>query len=280
MNKKVSVVIPIYKVQPDEYELVSFNQCLRILNRHTICLVTHQNLDISYYTSILNDIQVSYHIEYFEKKYFENVTGYNRLLLSCKFYGRFRKYKYMLIYQLDAYVFRDELDFWCDKGYDYIGGIWFDNFGTPQEGKEEWLPGNGGVSLRNIESMYQLLGSRKPIKGIKSLLQKVMQSFQDNKKRAIISLFALPLNLIGYRNNTRYLAKRIIVNEDHFIVDAVILHKKKIPDVKDAILFSWDRSPEFLYDKYKKLPFICHAWHREDLPYQGNYKFWKTIIEC
>ena len=30
----------------------------------------------------------------------------------------------MLIYQLDAYVFKDELLNWANKGYDYIGAPW------------------------------------------------------------------------------------------------------------------------------------------------------------
>lgn len=30
----------------------------------------------------------------------------------------------MLVYQLDAYAFKDELFFWASLGYDYIGAPW------------------------------------------------------------------------------------------------------------------------------------------------------------
>jgi hypothetical protein len=36
--------------------------------------------------------------------------------LSASFYERFLDTKYILIYQLDAFVFKDELQEWCDKG--------------------------------------------------------------------------------------------------------------------------------------------------------------------
>jgi hypothetical protein len=39
---------------------------------------------------------------------------------SKQFYERFVAYDYMLIYQLDAYVFKDELDDWSAKGYDLL----------------------------------------------------------------------------------------------------------------------------------------------------------------
>lgn len=42
-------------------------------------------------------------------------------MLTKEFYLRFRQWEYLLIYQLDAYVFQDELMDWCNKGYDYIG---------------------------------------------------------------------------------------------------------------------------------------------------------------
>ena len=30
----------------------------------------------------------------------------------------------MLIYQLDAFVFQDDLAYWCQQNYDYIGAPW------------------------------------------------------------------------------------------------------------------------------------------------------------
>jgi hypothetical protein len=44
--------------------------------------------------------------------------------LSEEFYQAFTDFEFMLIYQLDAFVFRDELADWCRSGYEYIGAPW------------------------------------------------------------------------------------------------------------------------------------------------------------
>jgi len=42
-------------------------------------------------------------------------------MMSPAFYDAFKAFDYILIYQLDAFVFRDELEYFCSLGYDYIG---------------------------------------------------------------------------------------------------------------------------------------------------------------
>lgn len=88
----------------------------------------------------------------------------------------------MLIYQLDAYLFKDELSYWCDQNYSYVGapflhrtllsffltslnkrfreiGLSFQILFSP---KFQWAGvGNGGLSLRNIADCLSVLGSKK-----------------------------------------------------------------------------------------------------------------------
>ena len=54
----------------------------------------------------------------------QSVGTYNQMMVERDFYKRFVEYEYILIYQLDAFVFRDELEQFCDYGYDYIGAPW------------------------------------------------------------------------------------------------------------------------------------------------------------
>ena len=80
---------------------------------------------------------------------------FNKLKESNLLYKKYKKYKYILFYELDAFVFRDELDYWCKKGFDYIGAPWNGThcyYDTPINGV-----GNGGFSLRNIKSAIKLL---------------------------------------------------------------------------------------------------------------------------
>jgi hypothetical protein len=66
-----------------------------------IVFVQPEGLENDYITKKYSNISV----ESFPKRYFENIEGYNELLLSASFYERFLDTKYILIYQLDAFVF-------------------------------------------------------------------------------------------------------------------------------------------------------------------------------
>jgi hypothetical protein len=187
----------------------------------------------------------------------------------------------MLIHQTDCYVFRDELLEWANKGFDYIGGIWFEGFiGDPYLGSKLWQAGNGGLSLRKMKSITTLLTSKKPIKNLQQLLKEKKKLYKKGKIIFLKELFLLPLNVFGYQNSHSYRAKTHNLNEDVFFIEAYLKHKVlKIPAVEDAIRFSWDRCPAFLYEKLGVLPFACHAWYRDDFPYDGNKEFWCEHIK-
>jgi len=92
--------------------------------------------------------------------------NFNRLKISPLLYWKFRRYDYILFYELDAFVFRDELDKWCQAGYDYIGAPWFDGFERCSNDSPFLGVGNGGFSLRRISAALRVLRSfaylRKP----------------------------------------------------------------------------------------------------------------------
>ena len=138
MPKQAVVIIPVYKSLPDRYEEISFRQCIKILSKHPLCIVTFSGLNIDWYRDILQTFKVDFSIEYFDKAYFESLSGYNKLMLSKQLYQRFMAYEYMLIYQLDAYVFRDELEYWCRQGYDYIGAPWLKAGKNLPKNLKEW----------------------------------------------------------------------------------------------------------------------------------------------
>ena len=75
-------------------------------------------------------------------------------------------WKYILIYQLDAWVFSDQLDFWIEQGYDFIGAPLFEGF---HKGNSiNFVRGlNGGLSLRSIQTSIRLI---KRIKKLRFLL--------------------------------------------------------------------------------------------------------------
>lgn len=52
------------------------------------------------------------------------IAGYNQMMLSREFYQLFNDTEYLLICHTDAWIFRDELEDWCKKGYDCIAAPW------------------------------------------------------------------------------------------------------------------------------------------------------------
>lgn len=252
------VVIPIYKSILSSDEIISLDQCFKILGQHEICFVAPLGLDVSEYQSRLNQ---EMNVEFFDPNYFTNIRGYNQLMLSLEFYTRFKSYEYMLIYQLDCFVFRDELDYWCKQGYDYIGAPWLENsyYRKSKYKKLKFLiyrfiktrfnkygdkdilvynVGNGGFSLRKIS---------KCIKVLNNTPTKVLNKFRESND------------------------PKLIYNEDVFWS----FEAKKIlkPNYIVASKFALDLGADIGIRLNKgMLPFGCHAWHKK-------YQYWKNYIE-
>lgn len=278
MNKKeICIIIPIYKKHLNDFEIKSIEQCVKVLSDYSIYFVTHKSLNLDFYRKNFPEMK---EIFFFDENYFKSIKGYNKLMLSPVFYKAFESYQYMLIYQTDCYVFKDELLTWAEKGFDYIGGVWFDEYlGDPNLGAQLWHPGNGGLSLRKTKSIHELLTSKHPIKGFRELLEEMNKIKKTDTIKFIKNLLLLPLNVFGYKNNYSYYASNFSHNEDVYFMEASLIYKKlKTPTVKEAIGFSWDRKPKFLWEVFGDFPFACHAWFRNDSHYVGNKEFWLNKI--
>lgn len=275
MNK-IIIIIPIFKINLTDFEIISVKRAINILSgQQEIIFIHPKSLELSNY--YLNFPEIILY-KNFDDFYFSSITGYNNLLLSSFFYENFLNYDYMLIYQTDCYIFENNLTFWADKEYDYIGGVWFENFtSNPYDGAKMSYPGNGGFSLRKVKSCYDLITSNSRIKSCKDILAE----YKAKKKQInyLIIFFKILIKYFSKKNIYKYCAKRYRNNEDVFFMEeGRFLKTFSIPDVNEAINFSWDRCPKYLLDINKKLPMGCHAWYRNDFPYEGNLNFWKTII--
>ncbi len=119
----IAVVIPIYKETITELEIVALTQCMKVLSSHEIIIIAPVNIKIDNYKKYL----VEYSVKYLPEYHFKSHHNYDRMMLSKDFYYEFIRYKYILIYQLDAYVFSDKLVEWCQYGFDYVGAPWVDH---------------------------------------------------------------------------------------------------------------------------------------------------------
>ena len=267
----VCVIIPIYKTRLTSDEELSFHQTLRILGHHSISLACPTALDIGYYTNIANEIGIRLGTERFPDSYFQGISGYNRLLLSALFYERFATFSYILICQTDAYVFRDELNDWCEKGYDYIGAPLIGNF-NDNTFSTRMRVGNGGFSLRNVQTIIRYFNSRRnvysPCQAARSIAL---------WEKPYTRVFAWILMILGWRNKPSTVAARWNYNEDDFWSGALdkSRYALKKPSPEEAMHFSFERFPSNLFEMCgKHLPFGCHAWRK----YQYN-EFWSQYLK-
>jgi hypothetical protein len=254
VNNLVAVIVPIYKETINETELVSLKQCLKILNNYPIIFIGPSSLNTQAYEDLCSD-KVDFNITRFEDNYFNSIAGYNKLMLSPKFYNSFAKYKFILIYQLDAYVFKDELVYWCEQGYAYIGAPHIPHENNPGElqflkGYSKFIKlfntifkthhkisnvGNGGFSLRKTKACYLLL----------SILKTKTKSWGANNEDGFFK----------YWGNILYPAFRL-------------------PSDENALHFSIEESPkESLEQLGNKLPFGCHAFEKYD------WETWQQFIK-
>lgn len=147
---KVAVVIPNHKEELDELEKISLAQCRKVLGHYPIVFAGPEGKNFSYLEP--GDLTVQ-----FPKEYFQTLRDYNILSMSPIFYEPFLSFDYILIYQLDAFVFYDALEEFCRLGYDYIGAAWpYYSWQGSKIGKKTPRVGNGGFCLRKVKACHRL----------------------------------------------------------------------------------------------------------------------------
>ncbi len=280
------VVIPIYKDSPSQTECASICQTFRILGKHDIVFVTHKDCRLDEYKAIVEGEEGMMRTEFFDKGYFDSVAHYSDLCFSEEFYLRFKQYEYMLICQTDAWVFRDELDDWCQKGYDYIGAPIYFPYNKQKFTRIFYGVGNGGFSLRRINHCLNIIRADQHRIFLKpGILAKIYwYGFlynEDYKSCLLKRIGLLPLyiaKVFGFRNSIDQFRKTDC-EEDAIL--SFWAHNAwglncRVPDELEAARFSMEVHPEYLYDKIGgQLPFGCHAFEKWE--YES---FWKKYIKA
>jgi hypothetical protein len=260
MLNKVAIIIPFYKNTISDYEKISLQQCQRILHQHPKIAIKPKMLKLP---DEANTVAFS-DVVSFDDHYFEGLAGYNRLMLSSRFYKQFEDYEYILIYQMDCFVFKDELLHWCNQNFDYIGAPWLkktyhknlaglliltisqyfsrqfnlqDN-NIPNKYQFENKVGNGGFSLRKVSIFYDLCIVMAPV--IKFYLSQTINQYNED------IFWSIEVNR----------QKRVL----------------NVPSFQTALKFAFEVPPvkAHLIDE-ENLPFGCHDW--------DNYvDFWRPIF--
>ena len=270
--KKCVVVIPIYKNEIDSSEFSSIAQCKKVLAEYDIKFVCPEKLEIS---EELKSLSLDF--LKFDDKYFESPKSYSRMLLDKNFYQQFSDYEYMLIYQLDAWVFENKLAQWCDKGYDYVGAPWFKGFSIAKEkAKMRKYAGNGGFSLRKISTFVDILSSAENSDKKMITFHDIFTNRGECSKCDITRLPRAITKFFSKNNVLKVAIKNPPDGEDSIIVNDLrrIYPELKVAEAKDAKFFAFEVLPKRLFKECgEKLPFGCHAYKKYDT------EFWKEYIK-
>lgn len=261
--KKACVVIPMYTLQLSLFESISLQQAFAILAQHDIFFVIPEHLQDNFETfEYVADGRAS--SVTFDSAFFENIDGYNRLLKYPGFYRAFAGYEFMLIHQLDAFVFRDELLAWCQKGYDHVGAPLFQGHEKATASGELVGQGNGGFCLKNIKACYEVVSKFKKLR--------FTRLFETKAPNFFIAVLRYVKHQMLYIYS-RYPLQPII-NEDLFWAEVVPENFPgfKVPSPQEAMKFSFEINPEILLAiNNDQLPFGCHAWWKYNLPFWREY---------
>lgn len=211
----------------------------------------------------------------FSGRYFGSAEAHKQLLFSTEYYEAFADYEFILTYHLDALVFSDELEAWCECGYDFIGPPWVIHDDAPYVGNEEYegRVGNGGFSLKRVDSFLKVLNSDR---------YAIDPEEYWNRYHAGSSLasriynFPNKLRMRSHRyNNAKWELARWERSEELFIANRAVHYypEFKIAPFDAALRFGFECVPEYCYElNGNKLPFGCHAWGRYDR------KFWEQYM--
>ena len=259
--QKCVIVVPVYLSKMSQTDRTSFDALCRVLGSSwPIAIATHSAVSLSEHQAIARRYGVSLRVELFDARFFAGLHGYNKLMLSPDFYRRFAESEYMLIYQLDVYVFRDELADWCNRGYDYIGGPLFALRHVRNTTKDA-VVGNGGCSLRRISTMLRVLQGE----GWHTLRWVFTYRIPRHpyvvlRRRFLYRTMLLAMG-IGFRPLSDWITH--FVAEDLFFSIALrgTPLELKVPPVSEAWQFAYNIAPQFWHEQNgRRLPFCCHAW--------------------
>lgn len=227
MSSPVVILIISHRPELTYFEEISLKQCVKVLGHYPIKIILPEGCDPDKYLKICKGAI----IEYVNPEWLSSMRNYNQFRLRPHLYLKNIKYKYALFYELDSFVFRDELMKWCNSGYDYLGAPWFEGYHYSRPDANFIVGCNGGFTLRNIR---------------KGLIGNWLNFYLKRTTR--------DLNL----------------QEDKYWINYIAPYfpRYKIAPSEVALQFAFENHPRRLFAMNNEiLPFGVHAWQKYDLEF-------------
>jgi hypothetical protein len=234
-NERCCAVVPIYRSHGEGLEGFNMRQSARALNYCDIYVVHPETVDPKWMISIFPSARSVP----LPNGWFESIHAYSELCLTVAFYELFKDYNYILILQTDAILLRDDLSYWTDQNYDYIGapiGATINVYDSsivdglvPHNSYfrrivPKGVVGNGGLSLRRVSACIDVLSRHR----------KVAEKFIRGR----------------------------LAEDIFFMFCGLSASSFVVPNEVVASKFSLEHDPEGYMSFNQMLPFGLHAWER------------------
>lgn len=264
-----AIVIPIHREILDEDDLISLSQLDKKLKDYDKFVIMPESIFEGSWIESSIFGQDDYRFISFKNKYFRSVKSYNKLMLSYDFYNKFRSYKYILINQLDSIILNNNLNEWISYNYDYVGAPWILK---TCNGYLHLGSGNGGLSLRKVDTFLEVLSS-------KNIFRKIDEFSSLPVFSGILNIFIIRFVFFLKRILNIYFPSKLFIklfrmNEDIFwsYFATFFVDEYKTPDFKNSLKFSFEKHPRYCFDmNNNQLPLGVHAWKKYDP------EFWREV---
>lgn len=197
-------------------------------------------------------------VKHFPAAYFRSLRAQQRLLMSAEYYEAFAGYEFVLIHHLDSLVLSDEVDEWCEAGWDYIGAPW------TRTGPDGSLVltgvGNGGFALRRVSSCLRVARAAE----------------RTRQRLQVAAWFARGVLRRAVRRREVNVFWRAYLNEDKFWGELAprLDPAFRVAPPEVALRFAFETNPRTCFDlNGSRLPFGCHKWWHHDR------EFWEAYLD-
>jgi hypothetical protein len=258
LRNRPVVVVPVHRAGPSPSEIVSLRQCGKVFIKRDIVILAPKYLDLGVYRELLPraaDLRVEAH-------WMASLKAYNRMMMSPLVFNALGGYTQMIIHEPDAIVVRDEIDYWCDQPFDYIGAPWFEGCGRLAADAPDINVGNFGFSFHRLSTSRRVTASPLRWQPYSAVAENLIRGFRGDKARLRQGLIRL-----GSAGRLRGAYKLFQENCDQFwsFIVPNIDKTFRIPTADIAVKFAWETLPSRCMEMCGGgLPFGIHAWFKYD----------------
>lgn len=274
-SNSLCVMIPVHKPNLHADDIISLNACKQHLGHYDCFLVYPLGMNVDAYVEKFDSLK----LKPVNPSWLSSVENYNRMKIDINFYQLFNEYKFMMTYELDAYIFNSNIEDYKIYEYDYIGAPFFEWYLHALPDAPFIKGGNSGFSVRNIQScisvlkdfknyrtpwiIYNRFLSKIPHKIYNAFLYRFNKYTKDSKYKPIVN------GELAFYFEHKHINEDIVWSQ----IVPLLFPWFKIADPIDAWKFSFEALPNrLLLLNSGQLPLGCHGWPKQK-------QFWKNYIK-